>query len=224
MNPTHGAAASYSYSYSLSTETTHRIASSSCEEYKVTLTDAANNCWKYHIGASNHVEHKLYIGSQTVTMAGYPCSQQTATVCLDPGTYWPFSCGGYGGYQGSFIPDYSWTVGAMRGQGSTSCSNPVKFGSFQVTGDLSAQAPTTQPTHAGASSYSYSNSYSYPSTKADDGVAAIVGIRCPAPQAEEPSEPHLDNPTPSPEPVFAPTPMPISVPTSIHQPIRLLFR
>ena len=36
MNPTHGAAASYSYSYSLSTETTHRIASSSCEEYKVT--------------------------------------------------------------------------------------------------------------------------------------------------------------------------------------------
>ena len=62
----------------------------------------------------------------------------TSTVCLPPGTYWPFACDGSGS------EEVEWTIVGydMSGGASTECVPPS--GSFSVTSTIPATAPSTK--------------------------------------------------------------------------------
>jgi hypothetical protein len=76
----------------------------------------------------------LYIGSQTVTLAtGFTGN---TIVCLVPGVYSPYACGG------TYSSEVRWSVGGLSGSAEFSCSSAAAAAGSFIVGTF---APTTTP-------------------------------------------------------------------------------
>jgi len=89
----------------------------------VTMSDSYGDGWQGNV---------LHIGSHTFTLSSGSSSEET--VCLEPGTYTPYACGG------SYLSDVSWSVGGLSGGADDSCVGTS--GSFSVVMSL---APSLTP-------------------------------------------------------------------------------
>ena len=107
-----------------------------CEEFTVTMEDSYGDGWNGNL---------LYIGDFTLSLDDYVenshyfyyyglnVQSATTTVCLEPGVYTPYCCGG------NYTDEVSWSVGGLSGGADKSCIGTA--GSFTVS-----QAPTPAPT------------------------------------------------------------------------------
>ena len=81
----------------------------SCIDVIVTLSDSAGNGWNGHI---------LYLGANTFTLSsGQGYSSQD--VCLTPGSYYPYACGG----SAVSVEEVFWSVGEVSGRASLTCGS-----------------------------------------------------------------------------------------------------
>ena len=77
----------------------------------------------------------LHVGDVSLSLDDYDTSSVTGTICLKPGVYTPYCCGG------SYDSEVSLSVGGLSGGADDSCVGTA--GSFTVE-----YSPTPQPTQS----------------------------------------------------------------------------
>ena len=83
----------------------------------VTFADSWGDGWN---------DNKLHIGSSTFSLDDYDWTSVSGIICLEPGVYEPYCCGG------SYDSEISWTVGGVSGTADNSCFGTA--GALTVTG------------------------------------------------------------------------------------------
>ena len=137
-----------------------------CEEFTVTMWDSYGDGWNgnllyigdFTLSLDDYLEdetyyygyygrrlginrsHKSHLDYYYYYYYGSNVQSATTTVCLEPGVYTPYCCGGY------YRDEVSWSVGGLSGGADKSCIGTA--GSFTVS-----QAPTPAPTVTPAPTY-----------------------------------------------------------------------
>jgi hypothetical protein len=113
---------------------THSPSLEECNVH-VTMGDSYGDGWN-----GNYLYFDDAIASTTLKLTLASGSSGTATICLDPGVYSPFACGG------SWDAEVSWTIDDYGISGGADNSCAPSSGSFTVLGDGVTFSPTLSPT------------------------------------------------------------------------------
>ena len=108
-----------------------------CENVTVVMENAFGGGW---------YDNKMYLHTYQLSLSYSAATSETVTVCLQPGTYAPYVCGGL------YIDRIGWTIyvageavlSVAKGDEDSSCVNTA--GSFLIGGVSPTRSPTVVPT------------------------------------------------------------------------------
>lgn len=110
-----------------------------CVNVEITLTDSYGDGWNGNYLFFDSVDNMATTTLKVTLAAGH---SGTAMLCLPPGQYFPFACGG------SWVNEVSWSIDAYGSSGGASASCGPTAESFTVLGAGMTFFPTPAPTAA----------------------------------------------------------------------------
>lgn len=110
-----------------------------CHTITVSMTDSYGDGWN---GNYLYFDSVANVGTTELKVTLESGSSGTATLCLPPGTYSPFACGG------SWVGEVGWTVEGYGVSGGASTTCGTDSGSFTVLNPGQTAQPTVSPTLA----------------------------------------------------------------------------
>lgn len=107
---------------------TYPVESCCTNEFTVNMVDTWGDGWDGTV---------LYVDGRTFNIDSGSKSFDTDKVCLEPGTYYPYACGG------TYVSEVAWSIGDVSGTATAECPSTIEGLTPLIVPEPPTPAPTT---------------------------------------------------------------------------------